>query len=114
MALVVLLFYGKSGTGKNTLLDVIGQAISKMGTRYISIGNIGDDFNEFYLAGAVNVNEAANGRGERRASKEALKEALNEKQKKLLEMIRSEPVITQKKIVEKTGLSRSTVQRIIK
>lgn len=69
----VPVFYGKSGTGKNTLLDVIGQAISKEGTRYISIGNIGDDFNEFYLAGAVNVNEAANGRGERRASKEALK-----------------------------------------
>lgn len=69
----VPVFYGKSGTGKNTLLDVIGQAISTEGTRYISIGNIGDDFNEFYLAGAVNVNEAANGRSERRASKEALK-----------------------------------------
>ena len=69
----VPVFYGKSGTGKNTLLDVIGQAISKEGTRYISIGNIADDFNEFYLAGAVNVNEAANGRSERRASKEALK-----------------------------------------
>ena len=66
-------FYGKSGTGKNTFLDVIGQAISNMGTRYISIGNIGDDFNEFYLAGAININEAANGRAERRASKEALK-----------------------------------------
>ena len=69
----VPVFYGKSGTGKNTLLDVIGQAISSEGTRYISIGNIADDFNEFYLAGAVNVNEAANGRSERRASKEALK-----------------------------------------
>lgn len=69
----VPVFYGKSGTGKNTLLDVIGQAISRLGTRYISIGNIADDFNEFYLAGAVNVNEAANGRSERRASKEALK-----------------------------------------
>ena len=74
-------FYGKSGTGKNTLLDVIGQAISDEGTRYISIGNIGDDFNEYYLAGAINVNEAANGRSERRASKEALKRFTDKYQK---------------------------------
>lgn len=77
----VPVFYGKSGTGKNTLLDVIGQAISSEGTRYISIGNIGDDFNEYYLAGAINVNEAANGRSERRASKEALKRFTDKYQK---------------------------------
>ena len=69
----VPVFYGRSGTGKNTLMDVLGRAICKKGSTDISISNLADDFNEFYKAGLINVNEAAKGKSERKASKEALK-----------------------------------------
>lgn len=69
----VPVFYGKSGTGKNTLMDVIGRAICRRGATDISISNLADDFNEFYKAGLININEAAKGKTERKATKEALK-----------------------------------------
>lgn len=45
---------------------------------------------------------------------EALNEALTDTQRLLMDVLRNEPIITQKEIIEKTSLSRSTVQRIIK
>ena len=69
----VPVFYGKSGTGKNTLIDVIGRAISANGAVDITISQLTDNFNEFYRNGVININEAAKGRSERRASREALK-----------------------------------------
>lgn len=48
------------------------------------------------------------------ALNEALNEALAEKQKQLLNILRNNPAITQKEMIEKTSMSRSTVQRIIK
>lgn len=48
------------------------------------------------------------------ALNEALNEVLTEKQKRLLNILRSNPAITQKEIIENTSLSRSTIQRIIK
>ena len=48
------------------------------------------------------------------ALNEALNEALTENQKLLLDILRSNPTITQKEIISKTSLSRSTVQRAIK
>ena len=50
-----------------------------------------------------------------KASKnEAINEAINENQKILLDILRNHPAITQKEIIERTLLSRSTVQRVIK
>lgn len=48
------------------------------------------------------------------ALNEALNEALTEKQKFLLNILQSNPAITQKEMIEKTSMSRSSVQRIIK
>ena len=48
------------------------------------------------------------------ALNETLNEALTEKQKLLLDILRNNPTITQKEIVESASLSRSTVQRTIK
>lgn len=44
----------------------------------------------------------------------ALNEALTENQKLLLDILHSNPAITQKEIIANTFLSRSTVQRTIK
>ena len=41
-------------------------------------------------------------------------EALTDNQKMLLDMLRNDPTITQKEIIERVSLSRSTVQRMIK
>ena len=48
------------------------------------------------------------------ALNETLNEALTEKQKLLLDILRNNPTITQKEIVESASLSRSTVQRTVK
>lgn len=48
------------------------------------------------------------------ALNEALNEALTEKQKQLLNILRNNPAITQKEMIENTSMSRSTVQRMIK
>ena len=48
------------------------------------------------------------------ALNEAINEALTDNQKMLLGLLRGEPAITQKEIMERTSLSRSTIQRAIK
>lgn len=48
------------------------------------------------------------------SSNEALNEALTDNQKMLLDMLRNDPTITQKEIIERVSLSRSTIQRMIK
>ena len=48
------------------------------------------------------------------ALNEAINEALTDNQKMLLDMLRNNPTITQKEIIERVSLSRSTVQRMIK
>ena len=48
------------------------------------------------------------------ALNEAINEALNDNQKMLLDMLHNDPTITQKEIIERVSLSRSTVQRMIK
>lgn len=48
------------------------------------------------------------------ALNEAINEALTENQKMLLDILRNNPMITQKEMIAKTSLSRSTVQRAIK
>ena len=48
------------------------------------------------------------------ALNEATNEALTDNQKMLLDMLRNDPTITQKEIIERVSLSRSTVQRMIK
>ena len=48
------------------------------------------------------------------ALNEAINEALTDNQKMLLDMLRKDPTITQKEIIERVSLSRSTVQRMIK
>lgn len=81
----VPILYGNSGTGKNTLLDIIGQAISEKGSVYISIEALAADFNDFYMAGSLCINELPNRKTARRELKEALKlftdkyKVLNEK-----------------------------------
>lgn len=46
------------------------------------------------------------------ALNEAINVALTDNQKMLLDILRSEPTITQKEIIEWTALSRSTNQRV--
>ncbi len=48
------------------------------------------------------------------SSNEALNEALTDNQKMMLDILSNIPTITQKEIIERTSLSRSTVQRAIK
>lgn len=48
------------------------------------------------------------------ALNEALNDALTDNQKMMLDILSDNPTITQKEIIERTSLSRSTVQRIIK
>lgn len=48
------------------------------------------------------------------ALNKAINEALNDNQKKMLDILYNNPTITQKEIIERTSLSRSTIQRTIK
>ena len=48
------------------------------------------------------------------ALSEALNDALSDNEKLLLSLFTKNPALTQKGVVETTGLSRATVQRIVK
>jgi predicted HTH transcriptional regulator len=95
-----------------------GSGLSKIRTAYENSANFLPEMEPSFSSNRVeftvklpNLNFKASGN---EALNEALDEALSENQKKLLDIFRKNPAITQKAIMETTLLSRSTVQRKIK
>ena len=95
-----------------------GSGLSKIRTTYENAANYQSGLEPTFQSNRVeftvklpNLNFKASSN---EALNEALKEALTDNQKKLIDMLRSNPTITQKEIMEQTSLSRSTVQRTIK
>lgn len=95
-----------------------GSGLSKICTSYENAANYQPGMEPIFQSNRVeftvmlpNLNFKASGN---KALNEALNKALNKNQKLLLDMLRNNPTITQKEIMEKTFLSRSTVQRTIK
>lgn len=73
-----------------------------------------DNLDKLHTTELGNLRIRKNKASNNEALNEAINEALNENQKLLMDMICSNPAITQREIVESTSLSRSTVQRAIK
>ncbi len=95
-----------------------GSGLSKIRTSYENAANYKTGMEPMFHSNRVeftvklpNLNFKAS---DSEALNEALNEVLTEKQKRLLNILRSNPAITQKEIIENTSLSRSTIQRIIK
>ena len=101
---------------KLALDDSVFKTIVK-NTPLISIDLIIENSNSEILLGE-RVNRPARGclfvPGGRIRKDETINEALTDNQKMLLDMLRNDPTITQKEIIERVSLSRSTVQRMIK
>ena len=95
-----------------------GSGLSKICTAYENAANYQAGMEPTFRSNRVeftvklpNLNFKASGD---EALNETLNEALTEKQKLLLDILRNNPTITQKEIVESASLSRSTVQRTVK
>lgn len=95
-----------------------GSGLSKICTTYENAVNYKPSMEPTFRSNRVeftvklpNLNFKAS-KGE--ALNEALNEALTENQKLLLDILRNNPTITQKQMIENTALSRSTVQRVMK
>ena len=95
-----------------------GSGLSKICTAYENAANYQAGMEATFRSNRVeftvklpNLNFKASGD---EALNETLNEALTEKQKLLLDILRNNPTITQKEIVESASLSRSTVQRTVK
>ena len=95
-----------------------GSGLSKIRTAYENAANYQLGLEPTFRSNRVeftvklpnlNFNASSN-----EALNEAINEALNDKQKMLLNILSNEPTITQKEIIERTSLSRSTIQRTIK
>ena len=95
-----------------------GSGLSKIRTAYENAANYQPGLEPTFRSNRVeftvklpNLNFKASSN---EALNEAINEALNDNQKMLLDMLRNDPTITQKEIIERVSLSRSTVQRMIK
>ena len=75
----------------------------------LAVNDKGNDRSNRFRVPNLNFKASSN-----EALTEAINEALTDNQKMLLDMLRNDPTITQKEIIERVSLSRSTVQRMIK
>ena len=99
-----------------------GSGLSKIRTAYENAANYQPGLEPTFRSNRVeftvklpNLNfKALSNEALNRAGSEAINEALTDNQKMLLDMLRNDPTITQKEIIERVSLSRSTVQRMIK
>lgn len=72
--------------------------------------NISSEINPLLIDERMAYRNKASGE----AINEAINDALNEDEKSIVEIIRIEPSVSQKVLSDKTGFSRSKVQRIMK
>ena len=95
-----------------------GSGLSKIRTAYENSANYQPDLEPTFRSNRVEFTVKLPNLNFKASSNEALNEAINEaltdNQKMLLDMLRNDPTITQKEIIERVSLSRSTVQRMIK
>lgn len=95
-----------------------GSGLSKIRTAYENAANYQPGLEPTFQSNRVEFTVKLPNLNFKASSNEALNEAINEaltdNQKMLLDMLRNNPTITQKEIIERVSLSRSTVQRMIK
>ena len=95
-----------------------GSGLSKIRTAYENAANYQPGLEPTFRSNRVEFTVNLPNLNFKASSNEALNEAINEaltdNQKMLLDMLRNDPTITQKEIIERVSLSRSTVQRMIK
>lgn len=95
-----------------------GSGLSKIRTAYENAANYQPGLEPTFQSNRVEFTVKLPNLNFKASSNEALNEAINEaltdNQKMLLDMLRNDPTITQKEIIERVSLSRSTVQRMIK
>lgn len=95
-----------------------GSGLGKIRTTYKTAANYKDGKDPIFLSNRVEFTVTLPNLNYKASNSEALTEALNkaftENHKLLLDLLHNNPSITQKEIVKKTSLSRSTVQRTIK
>ena len=95
-----------------------GSGLSKIRTAYENAANYQPGLEPTFRSNRVEFTVKLPNLNFKASSNEALTEAINEaltdNQKMLLDMLRNDPTITQKEIIERVSLSRSTVQRMIK
>lgn len=95
-----------------------GSGLSKIRTAYENTANYQPGLEPTFRSNRVEFTVKLPNLNFKASSNEALNEAINEaltdNQKMLLDMLRNDPTITQKEIIERVSLSRSTVQRMIK
>ncbi|MDO4330794.1 MAG: ATP-binding protein [Lachnospiraceae bacterium] len=95
-----------------------GSGLSKICTAYESAANYQPGMEPTFHSNRVEFTVKLPNLNFKASSDEALDEALNEalteNQKLLLDILRANPTITQREIIEYTSLSRSTIQRAIK
>ena len=95
-----------------------GSGLSKIRTAYENAANYQPGLEPTFRSNRVEFTVKLPNLNFKASSNEALNEAINEaltdNQKMLLDILRNDPTITQKEIIERVSLSRSTVQRMIK
>ena len=95
-----------------------GSGLGKICAAYKNAANYKDSMEPTFRSNRVEFTVKLPNLNYKASSKEALNEALNEalteNQKVILDILRNNPSITQKEMIAKTLLSRSTVQRVIK
>ena len=101
----------KKGTGISKIL----RELKKNGSPEVEF-EMDDDRN--YLNTIIHIHDgfenSLNQNAYFNASNEALNEALNENENRIVDIIRANPSIKQKDIIELTGISRAQVQRLMK
>ena len=104
-----ILYYSKDIESFGTGLKRIAEACNNAGVEY--------EFKKLksgFVVCFYRSQESGDKTGKDKASNEALNEALNENELVIVKMIRDNPMIKQKDIIDQTSISRAQVQRIMK
>lgn len=91
-----------------------GSGLSKIRTAYENAANYKEGMEPTFRSNRVEFTVKLPNLNYKASNNKALNEALSGNQKLLLDILRSNSAITQKEIIVKTSLSRSTVQRVMK
>lgn len=96
------------------LMERHGSGLSKICNWYKNEANYDNDMEPKFRSNTVEFTVTLPNLNFKASKNEALNEALNGNEKLLLSLFNKNPRMTQKCIMETTGLSRATVQRAIK
>ena len=96
------------------LMERQGSGLSKICNWYKNEANYDNDMEPKFRSNTVEFTVTLPNLNFKASKNEALNEALNDNEKLLLSLFNKNPRMTQKCIMETTGLSRATVQRAIK